>query len=544
MIGGTEGEVQKSSPFSWKIGPKVSHSWLSFANNYSHFGALPMIQYIINCLGSDSRKPKRKAPRRLSLETMERRELFATDLLSVVSAGNGTDETIMQQVATDRNGNRYVTGSFGGTVDFDPSASRIDGTDILSAQGKRDGFVAKYTQNDALAWIRIFGSIADTGVSDDAGSGIAIDGEGNVLVSGRFAAGTARFGNVSIVSSGGVDGLVAKLDPDSGSTQWVKTWGSTKDDRGGLLAVDGSGNAYVTIDTYNNGSLYPAVGIALQKFNTGGIKQWQKDFATTSTSAIGMAAIRGVAAHPDGRVVIVGTVSQATTDLDPSTKRSLIATSLSTAFAAQYSASGALQWASPFYPNSNTSSAGSAAASVTIDGQGSVLVGGAFRGSVDFNPGLGTNWIQGSGGFLAKLSSTNGSLTWARPFLASPSSTNDYASYVLAMATDGAGNIFATGIFRNSVDFDPGSGVALKSSAGNWDVFMLSLSVAGELRWVDSIGTFGDDWVNDLAIDSLGNISIVGAFYGTLDFDPNLGIEERTAIGNGRAGYLARYRRT
>ncbi len=88
MIGGTEGEVQKSSPFSWKIGPKVSHSWLSFANNYSHFGALPMIQYIINCLGSDSRKPKRKAPRRLSLETMERRELFATDLLSVVSAGN------------------------------------------------------------------------------------------------------------------------------------------------------------------------------------------------------------------------------------------------------------------------------------------------------------------------------------------------------------------------------------------------------------------------------------------------------------------------
>ncbi len=57
----------------------------------------------------------------------------------------------MQQVATDRNGNRYVTGSFGGTVDFDPSVSRIDGTDILSAQGKRDGFVAKYTQT--MPWL-------------------------------------------------------------------------------------------------------------------------------------------------------------------------------------------------------------------------------------------------------------------------------------------------------------------------------------------------------------------------------------------------------
>ena len=229
-----------------------------------------MFNLLTKCFGTKNRNRSRRPNRRLLLESMERRELFATDLLSAFAMGNATDEMRPEQVATDNVGNRYVTGSFGGTVDFEPGSTRIDNSDVLTSNGYRDGFVAKYAPNDTLLWLKQFGAVTDTGVYNDSGSGVALDADGNVIVSGRFGAGVANFAGSSISSVGGIDGLIAQLNSSTGATQWVKTWGGANDDRGGHLAVDGTGNAFVTAETYNLGILYPAIGIALQKFSPSG----------------------------------------------------------------------------------------------------------------------------------------------------------------------------------------------------------------------------------------------------------------------------------
>ncbi len=476
---------------------------------------------------------------------MERRELFATDLLSAFAMGNATDEMIPVQVATDNVGNRYVTGSFGGTVDFEPGPTRIDNSDVLTSNGHRVGFAAKYAPNDTLLWLKQFGAQADTAVSDDSGSGIALDADGSVIVSGRFGAGAADFAGATISSIGGVDGLLAQLNSSTGATQWVKTWGGANVDRGGYLAVDGTGNAFVTAETYNLGILYPAIGIALQKFSPSGSKVWQKDFATTPNSSIGQSIIRGIAADNSGSVVIVGTLTTATTDFDPSSKKSFVSSpGNSVAYAAKYDGNGTLKWVSPFYPSSNSTTARSNGASVAIDGSGNVFVGGSYQGPVDFNPGNGTTWLQDGGGFIVKLAASSGSMSWAKPLVQTLSQGVGYVTWVNSLATDALGNVYAAGIFQNSVDFDPGAGVVSKTSNGSWDFFLLNLTSSGQFGWADTIGGTGEDWVYDLAIDSVGNISIVGSFYGTVDFDPSTGTYERSATGSGRAGYLARYRRS
>jgi hypothetical protein len=83
-------------------------------------------------------------------------------------------------VAVDGSGDVLVTGQFTGSVDF--------GTGRLTTAGGNDVFVARYSAAGAPLWARRFG-----GLITDVGSGVAVDGSGNVLVTGYFA-GTVDFG--------------------------------------------------------------------------------------------------------------------------------------------------------------------------------------------------------------------------------------------------------------------------------------------------------------------------------------------------------------
>src|SRR5207244_105765 len=89
----------------------------------------------------------------------------------------GDDEGI--SIATDTEGNYYVTGWFQGTVDFDPSSAVAN----LTAAGDYDGYIAKYSPAGRLLWARDLGSSSGNYVD---GWGITVDPAGNVYVSGWF----------------------------------------------------------------------------------------------------------------------------------------------------------------------------------------------------------------------------------------------------------------------------------------------------------------------------------------------------------------------
>ena len=115
-------------------------------------------------------------------------------------------------------------------------------------------------------------------------------------------------------------------------------------------------------------------------------------------------------------------------------------------------------------------------ASTAVDASGNVYTAGYFQGIVDFDPGAGVTNLTSAGGydvFISKLNST-GDLVWAKSF----GGTGTDFGYEIAV--DNSGNVYTTGSFQETVDFDPGAGVANLVSAGGWDGFILKVNSFGE----------------------------------------------------------------
>ena len=92
------------------------------------------------------------------------------------------------------------------------------------------------------------------------------------------------------------------------------------------------------------------------------------------------------------------------------------------------------------------------------------------------------------------------------------------------ITTDINGNVYTTGYFEGTVDFDPGPGVQNLTSNGNWDIFITKLDANGNLVWAKSIGSTSDDYGYGITTDINGNVYTTGYFEATVDFDPGPGV--------------------
>lgn len=92
-----------------------------------------------------------------------------------------------------------------------------------------------------------------------------------------------------------------------------------------------------------------------------------------------------------------------------------------------------------------------------------------------------------------------------------------------SVAVDASGNVYTTGGFEGTVDFDPGPGESILTSAGYTDIFISKVSASGNLVWVKQIGGDKDDYGNSITLDASGNVLTTGYFKDTVDFDPGVG---------------------
>ncbi|MFD1628314.1 SBBP repeat-containing protein [Pseudopedobacter beijingensis] len=96
---------------------------------------------------------------------------------------------------------------------------------------------------------------------------------------------------------------------------------------------------------------------------------------------------------------------------------------------------------------------------------------------------------------------------------------------IYASAVDFENNIYTTGTFNGSIDFNEGKGAAVQlSSQGGVDIFITKTAVDGVLLWAKRVGGTGGDYALALAVDDKGAIYITGRFTGTVDFDPGSGV--------------------
>jgi hypothetical protein len=144
--------------------------------------------------------------------------------------------------------------------------------------------------------------------------------------------------------------------------------------------------------------------------------------------------------------------------------------------------------------------------SVAVDSAGNVVVTGYFQGTTDFGSGplisAGTLDI-----FVAKFDAS-GKPLWSKRFGDADNQEG------LAVAVDGAGNVFATGGFFGSVNF----GGQTLTSIGKNDIFLVKLDASGQHVWSQSFGDGSTQYASGVAVDSAGNVLLTGTMTGLVDF--------------------------
>ncbi len=445
-------------------------------------------------------RPKRSRSRRgLRVESLERRDLFAG-----LQFDNMTDlDASTWDIDVDQAGNSYVSGTFAGTVDFDPGLSRPDGSDTLTARGFKDIFVAKYTPAGQLTWAVQFGGDSPSlgGLKSDIGTNIEVDTAGNVYVGGMFV-GTGTFGTKTLTAVNGGDTFVAKLN-SSGVVQWVQSWNGTDEDQLIGMAVDSLGNVVAASHDYGASTI-------IKKFAPSGSTTWTKSITTN----IRVTAQGDVAVDSSGNIYVADTF-YGTVDFDPSNRVKSVSnftSSLGTAYVLSLNASGSFRWVSPFLgqPSASGTYGSAGVTSLAIDKTGNVLVGGFQTGPVDFQASPATVIMPDKGGVLLNLNPSTGYLNWAKTF-----SSTDGTAYLMSIDVDSTGNIYTAGYFYGTVDFDPGAGVVSRSSVNrNTDLFFMKLSATGNLVWAETLGDVGSETALGIAVDSSGAIQVVGNLQG------------------------------
>ena len=150
---------------------------------------------------------------------------------------------------------------------------------------------------------------------------------------------------------------------------------------------------------------------------------------------------------------------------------------------------------------------------------------GSFEGTVDLDPGPGVFQMTSVGerdAFISKLDS-NGNFIWAKQF-----GDSAFVDETSKLGIDSQGNLYITGSFLGSMDFDPGSGsFSMTSQAMDRDIFILKLDEDGNFGWARQIGgPFNQFFPTPahaaaIAVDAAGNQYLTGYFDGTIDFDPD-----------------------
>lgn len=309
---------------------------------------------------------------------------------------------------------------------------------------------------------------------------------------------------------------------------WAKSLGGTKSDYSASITIDGTGNVYTTGYFLGTADFNPGAGTAnltatgksdiyISKLDATGNFLWAKSIGGNSWDDAS-----GIKLDAAGNIYLTGNFS-GTVDFDPGAGT----TNLTSAgdydiFICKLDAAGNFLWAKSIGNNN-----GDYSWSITLDAMSNDYITGQFFGTVDFNPDAGTSNMTSAGGydfFILKLDAT-GNFVWANTL----GGVNPDAAY--AVSVDASGNVFATGGFNGTVDFDPGASVFNLSSAGSEDVFVLKLDALGNFVWAKSFGGINFDSANSMAIDALGNIYTIGTFEGTADFDPNAAVNNITSSG-------------
>ncbi len=441
------------------------------------------------------------------------------------SIGSGSLDRV-QDMTVDEFGNTYITGSFQNTIDFDPGVGVNELTAIAD-----DIYIAKYNILGELEWCTSFGSsslcVAYSVCAKD----------GFVYITGGFAE-MVDFdpgpGVFELDAGTNADIFVLKLDAD-GNFEWANANGDALPDTGRAITVDEIGNIYAVGIYEGTVDFDPGVGVFditsagdrdvfIQKLNSDGDLIWVKSIGGTAEEKVWSVEVDA------SSNVYVGGNYAGTCDFDPGVPTyPFTALGFWDDFILKLDADGDFVWAGTF-----GGEAGDTYERMDLDSDGNIYSIGSVTLTMDIEPGPGVTELTSSGStdfFIQKLD-MDGNLLWAKQI----GGTEQDRGYDLKL--DASNNIYVTGLFAGTVDFDPNAGVTNLTSEGSADIFIQKLDQDGNFIWAQTMGGTDIDQGFAIDVDPESNVYVAGNYKLTVDFDPGAGEFNLESIGNADIYFL------
>jgi hypothetical protein len=161
---------------------------------------------------------------------------------------------------------------------------------------------------------------------------------------------------------------------------------------------------------------------------------------------------------------------------------------------------------------------------IAVDSSGNAYITGYFSRTANFNPDGGTFNLTSHGRsdiFAAKYSPA-GALVWADG-MGSNDLNTAHRNMGRSIAVDSSGNVYITGIFAGTSDFDPGTGVYDLTTPGETSDFIEKLNANGGFVWAEQIGSTFDNGGDSIAVGPGGTIYTLSYFEGTANVNPGSG---------------------
>ena len=393
-----------------------------------------------------------------------------------------------EAITSDSYGNIIVTGYIQSKAKFD--------TKELNPYGDTDIFLAKYSKNGKLIWVKNYGSTYTKNITiTESGNDVAVDSKDNIYIVGRFAE-TANFTGTTVKSAGGYDIFFAKIDKD-GDLQWVKSIGNHLCDISNSLYIDKNDNIYVSGTTQGTlmlgDYLMSTVGTNafIAKYSVDGYIQWVKHMQTKGNTAINKVT------GDDNCIYFTGYFGKELffedKYIESKGDRDL--------FLVKLNNQGELIWIKT--SDECTVASGK---DICIGDNGIYIVG-------DYTKWLAFDDVkimaEGSQDiFIARLNNA-GELIWIKSF------GGPDLDRVTAISKLGSNEVIVSGMYSNQLYI----GDTIIETEGLEDVFLASYDLSGRYQWIYGFGSTMQDRLNDIYVDKYNDIYLTGFMRKDMLFD-------------------------
>lgn len=317
--------------------------------------------------------------------------------------------------------------------------------------------------------------------------------------------------------------------------EWAKSFGAFTEDFASEITTDTLGNIYVAGHYDEDVDVDPGPGetmiyavdgydLFVLKFSPVGELIWVKTFAT-----LGYQDINDMVVDSEERLLVSAMFTE-TIDVDPGLEEIMLTggESYYTQVFLCLDLNGELLW---YFADSEY---GAVATNINFDKDENIYLAGSLSNTLDVDPGPGVFILSASSDACIRKFDPNGNFLWAKKF------GDDDIGNIVDIAIDDANNLYFTGSFTGTLDFDPGPLANERTSVGNYDSFITKWDESGNMIWYTAIGGTEDDYTRVIELGNDGNLYLAGRFEGSCDFDGGIGTAIGVSAGNSDA-FVCKY---